>query len=270
MRNDTWLEQLALELTARSVPTEERVSIIVEVQGHLEESEASAVDAFGLPAAYAEHVASVLVESRAPRHDGPVRVVVDGVRKRFRQRPVLDGVDLEVQTGEVVALIGPNGCGKSTLLRLVAGLERPDAGFVSVDGAIGYAPQDGGLSAYLRPVEHFELFGAARGLPAADARREGKRLARELGWDAAAAPIARDLSGGTRQKLSVTLALLGQPPILLLDEPYQGLDLPSTQRFWELLWDWGERGGSALVVSHTHDVLSRASRVVELPMAAAA
>ena len=85
MRNDTWLEQLALELTARSVPTEERASIIVEVQGHLEESEASAVDAFGLPATYAEHVASVLVESGTPRRDGPVRVHVGDQQNAHRR-----------------------------------------------------------------------------------------------------------------------------------------------------------------------------------------
>jgi ABC-type multidrug transport system ATPase subunit len=85
--------------------------------------------------------------------------------------------------------------------------------------------------------------------------------------ETAAAPIARDLSGGTRQKLSIVLAMLGRPEVLLLDEPYQGLDLTSTQRFWESLWVWGERGGAAVVVSHTHDALSRATRVVELSAA---
>jgi ABC-2 type transport system ATP-binding protein len=197
---------------------------------------------------------------------GAVRVRARGLAKSYGSRRVLHDLDLEIQAGEVTALLGPNGCGKSTLLRLIAGLERPDAGRVAVDGAIGYVPQHGGLSPYLRPAEHFELFGAARGLGRVEARREGTRLAGELGWDAAAAPVARNLSGGTGRKLNITVALLGRPEVLLLDEPTEGLDLESTQRFWELMWACGERGAAVLVVSHTTDALSRATRVVELEM----
>lgn len=265
MRNETWLEELACELRARGVDAGDVAGVVVELQGHLHDSAQSALDSFGPPQAYAAEVSSAIAGPRSPAR-GPVRIRAHRVTKSYKSRCVLRDLDLEVHAGEVTALIGPNGCGKSTLLRLLAGLERPEQGSVSVDGAIGYVPQRGGLSPYLRPHEHFELFGAARGMSAGAARGEGTRLAGDLGWNPAAAPIARDLSGGTAQKLSLTLALLGDPEVLLLDEPNEGLDLESTQRFWELLWDRGERGAAALVVSHTGDALSRATRVFELGM----
>jgi ABC-2 type transport system ATP-binding protein len=267
VRNETWLEELACELRAAGVAPADVAGVIVELQGHLDDSAQSALASFGAPQAYAAQVSSAIGAGAGPRRTaGPVRVKAHRIAKSYKRRCVLRDVDLEVRAGDVTALIGPNGCGKSTLLRVLAGLEVPDEGSVSVDGAIGYVPQRGGLAPYLRPQEHFELFGAARGMSAGAARREGDRLAGELGWDAAAAPIARDLSGGTSQKLSLTLALLGDPEVLLLDEPNEGLDLDSTQRFWELLWDRGEQGAAALVVSHTGDALSRAAQVVELPL----
>ncbi len=188
-----------------------------------------------------------------------------GVSKSYRGRTVLDEVSLEAQAGSVVVLTGPNGAGKSTLLRIVAGLEPADAGAVSVDGAVGYVPQSGGLDPYLRPSDHFALFGSTTGKSRAAATREGNRLARELGWDAAAAPIASELSGGTQQKLSVIVALLSEPEVLLLDEPYQGMDADSTQRFWDLLWNWQDKGGTSVVSSHSQDALRKATRIVEIP-----
>jgi ABC-2 type transport system ATP-binding protein len=268
VRNETWLEELACELRARGLAPTDVAGVVVELQGHLHDSAQSALDSFGAPQAYAAQVSSAIGAGERRPAQGPVRIKAHRVAKSYKQRCVLRYVDLEVRAGEVTALIGPNGCGKSTLLRVLAGFERPDEGSVWVDGAIGYVPQRGGLSPYLRPHEHFELFGAARGMTAGAARRQGERLARDLGWDPTVATIARDLSGGTSQKLSLTLALLGDPEVLLLDEPNEGLDRDSTQRFWELLWDRGERGAAALVVSHTADALSRATGVVELPMVA--
>ena len=96
-------------------------------------------------------------------------------------------------------------------------------------GTIGYAPQQGGLFDHLLPTEHFVLFGRPRGLSRRSAIAEGRRLAEQLGWDALSAPVVGSLSGGTRQKLTIALAALGSPDVLLLDEPYQGLDRESVR-----------------------------------------
>ena len=177
---------------------------------------------------------------------------------------MLDRVSLQAAAGELVVLTGPNGAGKSTLLRCVAGLERPDGGTIHVTGSVGYVPQSGGLDPYLRPDEHFALFGAAAGLDRRGAAKEGRRLAAELGWDAATAPIAQELSGGTAQKLRVISALLGDAHTLLMDEPYQGMDADSQQRFWSLLWSLQDAGRSMIVASHTTDALRRATSVIEI------
>jgi ABC-type multidrug transport system ATPase subunit len=262
----TWLEQLAHELAALGVSPADAAAIVVEAEGHLAEAGGDPLASFGAPAAYARLTADALAPGATggPPVVGQVRAHATGVGKRYRGRTVLDGVDLTVRDGEAVLLIGPNGCGKSTLLRIFAGLIRPDGGEVTVDGSVGYAPQQGGVAPLLTPREQFVLFGRSRGLSREEAVRDGLRLADQLGWDAADAPVAAALSGGTRQKLSVALAALGEPDLLLLDEPYQGLDLDSAQRFWELLWDWRDRGRAALVVAHARDAVERADAVVEL------
>jgi ABC-type multidrug transport system ATPase subunit len=264
MRRDTWLSELAHELAAREVASSDIAGIVVEASGHLDETAAAPLDAFGSPAAYATLVADALGAERPPPRAGEVRVAARGLCKRYRRRTVLDGFDLELRGGEAVLLMGRNGRGKSTLLRILAGLARPDGGSVQVSGSVGYAPQAGGLIDQLRPAEHFVLFGRPRGLTREAATQEGRRLAEQLGWDALAAPAAGELSGGTRQKLNVVLAALGEPDVLLLDEPYQGLDLESVQRFWDLLWLWRDAGRCALVATHAHDAIERADAVLEL------
>ena len=267
MRTESWLDQLAHELAARGVGADEVASALVEVEDHLAQTSGSPLDEFGSPATYAATVASALDRTRRPSPPvGRARITAEGIDKAFGRRAVLRGAGVEVRSSEVTLVMGPNGCGKSTLLRIVAGLLRPDAGSVALDGTVGYAPQAGGLIDHLRPDEHAALWGAGRGIGRDAAIAEGRRLGAELGWDPSSEPVVGDLSGGTRQKLSVVLAMLGDPDILLLDEPYQGLDLESRQRFWALLWAWGERGGSALVVTHDHDAIERAHGVVELPV----
>jgi ABC-type multidrug transport system ATPase subunit len=195
---------------------------------------------------------------------GPALVEARGLAKAYRGARVLAGVDLDVHGGELVALVGANGVGKSTLLRLLAGFEPPDAGHVTRRGSVGYVPQEGGLDPQLRPHEHFELFGAARGRSRRAARREGERLARELGWAPDGAPVAAKLSGGTHQKLGVVTAMVAEPDTMLLDEPDQGLDAESTRRLWELLLAWCAGGRAVVVASHGRGAVTWAHRVVEL------
>ncbi len=269
--NDTdWLAALDHELALRGMDAGARAEAVLEAEAHLADSDAGAAahELFGPADRYADDLARAAGtpgRRPPPAHiDEAWLLQAQGVARAYRGRPALSPTSLTVTAGQVVALVGPNGAGKSTLLRLLAGLEPPDRGTVSRRAAAGWVPQNGGLDPYLRPVEHVELFGVARGLSRADARKQGERLARQLGWGLAGTPVAGRLSGGTAQKLRMVLALVGSPHLILADEPYQGLDADSTRRFWELLWSVCEDGAGAVVSSHDPEVLRRADTVLEL------
>jgi ABC-type multidrug transport system ATPase subunit len=191
-----------------------------------------------------------------------VVLTVDSVTKRFRRTPVLNGVSLTVRRGEAVAVIGENGSGKTTLLSLCAGLDVPDEGTVRCSARVGYCPQEPALFDLLTAEEHLMLFcGGGNAAAAAD----GRELLAALGFSAAAGTTARDLSGGARQKLNLALALLGQPGLLLLDEPYQGFDHGSYVDFWRLVTAWRDEGKAVVVVTHLLTESGRVDRVIELP-----
>jgi ABC-2 type transport system ATP-binding protein len=187
-----------------------------------------------------------------------------GIVKRYRRRTVLDHVDLHVQRGEAVALTGQNGSGKSTLLRICARVLAADEGQVQVSGRVGFCPQEPALFDLLTADEHLVLFGAAVGLDRRHAREEGHRRLDDLGFHAAPGTVVRDLSGGTRQKLNLALALLADPDVLLLDEPYQGFDHGTYVDFWDLVAAWRSADRAVLVVTHMLTELWRADRVITL------
>ena len=259
---DLWLAVLDRALRRENVERWHCDQVLAEVAQHLADSGEDAEAAFGAPEAYARVVAEQLHQPDAPSAAEP-RLVVRGVRKSYRRRVVLDGVDAVVTAGEVLAIVGPNGAGKSTLLRICAGLESPDAGTVTVAGALGYCPQQPALVDLLRADEHFELVGAGRGLNRGTARRQGAELARALDWLPDRRPVG-DLSGGTRQKLNLVLAALGEPSVLLLDEPYQGFDGDAFLDFWEQVWHWRDSGAAVVVVTHRPEQLKRVDHVLEL------
>ena len=194
-----------------------------------------------------------------------LRLTATKITKRYGRSTVLDGVDLRVHAGEVLAVIGANGCGKSTLLRICAGLVSPDSGHVVVRGSLGYCPQQGGTAEFLTPDEHFVLVGAGRGESRDRARSAGRAAAAELDWAGAeTAGVSRHLSGGTRQKLNLILTGLGEPDVLLLDEPYQGFDNGSYLDFWQQVGRWRSAGKAVVVVTHLLSELSRADTVLDL------
>src|SRR3954471_22321908 len=150
-------------------------------------------------------------------------VAVSGVRKAFGAVVALDGVDLSIEAGSVVAVVGPSGCGKSTLLSLVCGLETPDAGVVSAPPA-ALMPQRDGLAPWLSAVDN-----AARALRIGGASRAPARTAARAHFEAFglagfenARPAA--LSGGMRQRVAFLRTLLAGRPVLCLDEPFGALD----------------------------------------------
>jgi ABC-2 type transport system ATP-binding protein len=188
---------------------------------------------------------------------------VRGVTKTYRRRAVLDRACFRVDRGEAVAIVGENGAGKTTLLRVCAGLVPVDAGTVDRRGRVGYCPQEPGLVELLTAEQHLLLFGAAAGLSRREARARGGSLLDAFGL-ADSRTAAKDLSGGSRQKLNLALALLGDPALLLLDEPYQGFDLGSYLDFWSHVVAWRDAGRAVVVVTHLLTELDRVDRVVEV------
>lgn len=169
------------------------------------------------------------------------------VHKAYRRHQVLAGVDLRVEPGQLAGVVGENGAGKSTLLRILAGTLAADRGQVYLRGSLGYCPQQPVLSDNLTVAQHLRYFAAAHRLT--DLRR-AQELVDRLGFERYRAHSAGALSGGTRQKLNLTLALLHDPDVLLLDEPYQGFDWETYLRFWDLVADLRTRGKAIVVITH--------------------
>jgi ABC-type multidrug transport system ATPase subunit len=194
-----------------------------------------------------------------------VTLDVSGVDKSYGRSRVLHDVSLSVRAGEVVALTGENGAGKSTLLRICAGLLRADRGTIRVSGHTGYCPQSPGLFELLTADEHLVMFGRGIGLSRSESVERGRRLLTEFGFPTGRPLASRDMSGGTRQKLNLALAVLADPELLLLDEPYQGFDRGTYVNFWDHCDVWRRQGKAVVVVTHMLAELGRVDRVVELP-----
>jgi len=169
------------------------------------------------------------------------------VGKAYRRHQVLAGIDLTVAAGQLVAVVGENGAGKSTLLKILAGTLTADTGTVRVSGTTGYCPQDPVLNDSLTAGQHLRYFAAARRLASLDRATE---LVSRLGYGQYLNRPAGQLSGGTRQKLNLTLALLHDPDVLLLDEPYQGFDWETYLRFWDLVQDLRARRTAVVIITH--------------------
>ena len=204
-----------------------------------------------------------------------VALTVSDVHKAFAEHEVLRGIDMEIRTGEVVALLGPSGSGKSTLLRLINHLETVDTGTISFDGIeVGY--RDGGAALPEREVarqrvqagvgmvfQHFNLFGhlTAREnvavplrwvhrVPKDEALAEADRLLGRVGLSARAHALPRRLSGGQQQRVGIARALAGRPQVLLLDEPTSALDPVGRREVRDLVRSLRAAGTTIFLNSH--------------------
>ncbi|MGS2613872.1 ATP-binding cassette domain-containing protein [Micromonospora sp. LZ34] len=263
MNVDDWLRAFAAELYQRRVAVDAARHVVAEAATHLRDGGGDPWLVFGPPREYAAAVVESIGTMPGPR-PGPVRLHAQGITKRYGRRTVLRDATLTVRAGQIAAVVGANGCGKSTFLRICAGLVSPDAGEVTVSGRLGYCPQQGGTADFLLPDEHFVLVGAGQGVDRGQARRAGRAAARQLGWEAGGDVLARHLSGGTRQKLNLTMSTLSQPDVLLLDEPYQGFDQGTYVNFWDQLVRLRDEGRAIVVVTHLLNQLDRVDLVLDL------
>jgi ABC-2 type transport system ATP-binding protein len=180
----------------------------------------------------------------------PLRVV--DVHKAFRGRSILSGVEFELRPGELFGVIGENGAGKSTLLRILAGELAADRGDIIYAGTLGYCPQNIVLNDELTVEQHLRFFQRAYRLPGLLRAHE---LVERLGFDQYRGTRAGVLSGGTRQKLNLTIALMHDPDVILMDEPYQGFDWDNYLNFWDLAAELRDQGRTVVIISHiAHDI----------------
>lgn len=171
----------------------------------------------------------------------------ENIQKHYRSNHVLRGVSLDVEPGTLVGVVGENGSGKSTLLSILAGELQASEGSVRVSGSIGYCPQQPVINESLTVGEHLAYFKEAYKLRDT---QYAEHLIDELHYRKFEHEKAGNLSGGTRQKLNLTLALMQQPAVLLLDEPYQGFDWETYLRFWDVVEELKRSGKAIVVISH--------------------
>ena len=195
-------------------------------------------------------------------------VQLDGVSRRFGDVVALDDVSLTIDSGRIVGLLGPNGAGKTTLLSIIQGLRRPTSGTVKLLGGnpsdyrtragLGSTPQETALPATLRVGEVIDYVGAHFENPVAKAE-----LAEEFGLADLLRRQTGALSGGQKRRLSVALAFVGRPKLVLLDEPTTGLDVDGRRALWEAVRRQHQAGATVVLTSHyLEEIEALAERVI--------
>ncbi|MCW2855367.1 MAG: transporter ATP-binding protein [Marmoricola sp.] len=204
----------------------------------------------------------------SPEAEDGVRISVRGLRVRFGAVEAVRGIDLVAYAGRGTALLGRNGAGKSTTMRVLAGVIPPTEGEVQVDGIdvasaplsvkriTGYCPDVGGLVPRATPWEHLQLAARLRRLDAWELRAQD--LLERFDLAAAAHRVTGGFSHGMGRRFSVVLAAFGEPGILLLDEPFDGVDPLGVEATQQVIADAKARGAAVLVSTHLRDLAMEA------------
>jgi ABC-2 type transport system ATP-binding protein len=171
---------------------------------------------------------------------------VDSLTKRYGHTKAVDGLSFDVRPGRVTGFLGPNGAGKTTTLRMILGLVRPNAGTASYDGSAGAVLEDTGFHPGRSGRNHLRVLAVAGRHPL----ERVDEVLEEVGLSDAADRRVRGYSLGMRQRLAIAAALLGEPQVLILDEPANGLDPPGIRWMRDLLRTQAARGRTVLVSSH--------------------
>ena len=209
-------------------------------------------------------------------------VKVEEVTKRFAGHTAVERLSLEVPGGGIFGLLGPNGAGKSTTIRMIMNIITPDEGRISVlgsassralSGRIGYLPEERGLYKKMKVVDQLTFFGEAKGIPRKTARGKAGEWLGRLGISDWAVKKVEDLSKGMQQKVQFIGALLHEPDLVILDEPFSGLDPVNSQVMKDVVVDIARQGKTVLFSTHIMEqaekmcdrivIISRGRKVVD-------
>jgi ABC-2 type transport system ATP-binding protein len=208
--------------------------------------------------------------------DAEFAVSVRGLARRFGPVAAVNGVDFAVRPGEIFGLVGPDGAGKSTIMRMLAGVMRPDAGDIRLQGIdvaadperaksyLSYMPQRFGLYEDLTVAENIFFYATLFAVSGKDRRQRSEELLAAAGLLPFRRRLAGQLSGGMKQKLGLVCALIHTPRVLLLDEPTTGVDPVSRRDFWGILYGLREHGVTILLSTAYMDEAERCSRLALL------
>ncbi|HVB48757.1 MAG TPA: ABC transporter ATP-binding protein [Burkholderiales bacterium] len=207
---------------------------------------------------------------------GAAAVSVRALSKSFGPVLAVREVEFAVAPGEVFGLVGPDGAGKTTIMRMLAGVLRPDAGDIEVDGVdaraepehaklrLSYMPQRFGLYEDLTVAENIRFYGELFAVSPVERARRSRELLDAAGLSPFLRRLAGQLSGGMKQKLGLICALIHTPRVLLLDEPTTGVDPVSRREFWAILYSLRERGVAIVLSTAYMDEAERCSRLALL------
>jgi ABC-2 type transport system ATP-binding protein len=200
-------------------------------------------------------------------------VVLRGVTKSFGEFRAVDRMDLDIPAGEIFGLLGPNGAGKTTTIRMIMDIIRPDSGEVEVLGAkladgtkdrIGYLPEERGLYRKMKVGEMLEFQGAIKGMAPAAARKAGIHWLEQLKIGEWKDKKVEELSKGMQQKAQFVAAVMAKPDLLILDEPFSGMDPVNQDLFKDVILDVNRAGTTVLFSTHQMDTAEKLCKRIAL------
>jgi len=199
-------------------------------------------------------------------NDDGFAIRLQGVTKRFGKHTAVDGFDFEVPRGVICGLLGPNGSGKTTSIRMIMGILNPDEGSVSLFGAdpditrrtkVGYLPEERGVYRKMKCIEFVTFLGEIRGVRRAEGKKRAGEWLERLGLSEWADKRIEDLSKGMQQKVQFIGTVIHEPELLILDEPFSGLDPINQDVLEEIVRDFHSRGTTILFSTHLMDQAER-------------
>ena len=190
-------------------------------------------------------------------------IEIEKLSKSFGEQKVLDKIDFKLESGEIVGLIGPSGSGKSTLIKTMLGMEKADEGEAlvldykmpkrEILSNIGYMAQSDALYEMLTGYENLEFFGKMKGVPSDKLKKEIEYIAEIVDLTDDLKKLVSKYSGGMKRRLSLAIALIGSPELLILDEPTVGIDPSLRKNIWRELFKQRDNGVGILVTTHVMD-----------------